>query len=161
MEKRWGSGVTHSAHALKRPTHTHLWQIMGHVVTVYIPSCHSCGLKSPANTWEMCSSRGFFYCYGKFTLLLRLSGLKGSCPAQGSSVHMANGWRCVYTHPMLFHTRVHPASHVSLIVCPPLPLFTRRKLTSQPTLTSGHESNEAEIWHTLFHTRGSRVNAVD
>lgn len=48
-EKWWGSGVTHSAHALKPPTWTHLGQIMGHAVTACIPSCHCCGLKSPAN----------------------------------------------------------------------------------------------------------------
>lgn len=58
------------------------------------------------------------------------SGFEETRPALSRTVHMAKGGRCVYTHLMLFHTRVHPSSHISLIVCPPLPLFTRRKLTS-------------------------------
>lgn len=75
------------------------------------------------------------------------------------SVHMAKGWRCVYTHLMLFHTRVHPLSYVSVPLCPLLSLFTRRELSPSPTLTSGHESNEAEnMAHTLFHTHGSTLD---
>lgn len=42
IERRWGSGVTHSAHAPKRPTHTHLRLIMGRAVIQCISSGHCC-----------------------------------------------------------------------------------------------------------------------
>lgn len=54
----------------------------------------------------------------------------------------------VFTHTWCSFTLeyIHWATSVCLCVCvcPPLPLFTWRKLTPSPTLTSGHESNEAE-----------------
>lgn len=131
MEKWWGSGVTHSAHALKRPARTHLGQIMGRVVTVYIPSCHPCGLKNPSKHIQDRLLLGLVLLFGEIRSAEKdTSSSEEIRPSRGSTVHMAKGWRCVYTQPMLFHTRVHPSSRVSLIVCPPLPLFTRRKLTS-------------------------------
>lgn len=122
MGKWWGSGVTHSAHALKPPTRTHLWQIMGHVVTVYIPSCHSCGLKSPANTYEICSFWVFFYCltgnsvHWKRHFLFPSPGLEDCLLAAALSIWQREG--DVFTHTRCSFTLeyIHPGTLVWLCV---------------------------------------------
>lgn len=152
MEIRWGSGVTYSAHGLKRPTHTHLWSIMCHVVMQHIPCCHSSGFheKNPSFVDKVrlqlvWSIHLHFLCsQGKSTnvprqFLLRLFLVWDNGLRHGRSVHMANRWGCVYTHLMLFHTRVHPLNQacacLSVCLCAfvHLSLFTWIKLI--PSLT--------------------------
>lgn len=109
MEKWWGSGVTHSAHALKCPARTHLWQIMGHVVTVYIPSCHSCGLKKIQQTHRTSTAKDT-------SSFPRLVFKKPVLPAAALSIWQRD--EDVFTHTRCSFTLeyIHPAASVWLCV---------------------------------------------
>lgn len=149
---------------------------MGHVVTQYVPSCHCLWFKNSVLQWQMFKviCLGFslvLFCFeGKSNALCRGSSFPGlvlkiTAHGHGRSVHMANGWSHVYTHLMLFHTRVHPLSHVSAPVCVCVSTAASVYLRKINPIPNTYKRTWVQwAWkhdtHTLFHTHSSTLDAI-
>lgn len=152
IEIRWGSGVTHSAHALKCPTHTHLWHIMG--------SCCHAAHAELSFRWSPISYCTSFGLLDSHYFILRevLSTTQivphlnfpdqvtttETCPGHGDLTI----WRiklCLYTHTHTWCSFTLEYSHWAKVMClwvlvyvprsVRLLLFTWRALTPSPTLS--------------------------